>query len=66
LQELRIAGRNGADQQYARICADMQRFGNFGAEVPEIDGLGLISAREQARVSIWQVLQQKNLPDTLD
>jgi hypothetical protein len=57
---------SGCDLEYARICADMQRFGNFGAEVPEIDGLGLISAQGQARVSIWQVIQQKNLPDTLD
>ncbi|HSR93420.1 MAG TPA: hypothetical protein VLK56_01015 [Solirubrobacterales bacterium] len=38
--------RNGAvespDQQYARICADTQRVGNFGAEVPEIRDGGLI------------------------
>ena len=35
LQEFRSGAAGGRDQQYARICADMQRFGNFGAEVPE-------------------------------
>jgi len=40
---------DGHDLEYARMCGDMQRFGNFGAEVPEIDGLGLISAQRQAR-----------------
>jgi hypothetical protein len=38
-----VAARQTArDQQYAWICADMQRFGNFGAEVPETRGGGSI------------------------
>jgi hypothetical protein len=30
--------------EYAWMCADMQRFGNFGAEVPETRRDGSISA----------------------
>jgi hypothetical protein len=44
LQEFRCGSADRRDQQYARICADMQRFGNFGAEVPETRGAGSISA----------------------
>jgi hypothetical protein len=36
------ARRRPLDQGYAWICADMHRFGNFAAEVPEIQGGGLI------------------------
>jgi hypothetical protein len=43
LQELRSNAADGRDQRYAWIYADMQRFGNFGAEVPEITEDGLIT-----------------------
>jgi len=43
LQGFRSGTADGRDQQYARICADMQRFGNFGAEVPEIAEGGSIA-----------------------
>jgi hypothetical protein len=42
LQGFRSGVADDRDQQYARICADMQRFGNFGAEVPEIAKAGFI------------------------
>jgi hypothetical protein len=48
LQGFRSGAADGRDQQYARICTDMQRFGNFGAEVPETRGAGLISTRGAA------------------
>jgi hypothetical protein len=36
------ARQTARDQQCAWMCADMQRFGNFGAEVPEIARAGFI------------------------
>jgi hypothetical protein len=35
----RSGAADGRDQQYARVCADMQRFGNFRPEVPETASL---------------------------
>lgn len=35
LQGFRSGAADGRDQQYARICPDMQRFGNFWREVPK-------------------------------
>jgi hypothetical protein len=43
LQGFRRAATDGYDQQYARMCADMRRFGNFGAEVPEFGKGGSIA-----------------------
>jgi hypothetical protein len=42
LQGFRSSAADGRDQEYAGICADMRRFGNFGAEVPETAKAGLI------------------------
>jgi hypothetical protein len=42
LQGFRNGAMEGPDYEYATICADMPRFGNFGAEVPEIGKGGLI------------------------
>ena len=38
------APQRTATWRYARMCADMQRFGNFGAEVPETRRAGFIPA----------------------
>jgi hypothetical protein len=48
LQGFRNGAAEGPDQEYARICADMQRFGNFGAEVPEIMEGGFIPPRPRS------------------
>jgi hypothetical protein len=37
LQGFRASAADRPDLKYVAICADMQRFGNFGAEVPESD-----------------------------
>jgi hypothetical protein len=42
LQGFRGGATDGPDKQYAQMCADMQRFGNFGTEVPEIRNGGSI------------------------
>jgi hypothetical protein len=46
LQGFRSGAANGRDRQYARIGADLRRFGNFGAEVPEIRHDGFILQAE--------------------
>jgi hypothetical protein len=43
LQGFRSGAADGRDLEYAGMCADMQRFGNFGAEVPEIGEGGSIA-----------------------
>jgi hypothetical protein len=45
-----VAARQTArGQQYAWMCADMQRFGNFGAEVPGTAWGGLICLKSRFR-----------------
>lgn len=42
VQGFRSGAADGSDLEYARMCGDVRRFGNFGAEVPEIAEAGSI------------------------
>jgi hypothetical protein len=60
LQGFLPAATDSLDQQYAGICADMQRSGHFRAEVPEIRDGGLITP--SPRVSRWGPARTSRTP----
>lgn len=49
-------------RKYARICADMQRFGNFGAEVPEIVEAGLIPLKSRSPAQAARIICERRAP----
>jgi hypothetical protein len=57
------AQQSAANREYARICLDMQRFGNFRDEVPEIDESGFIDAKPKKSGSDSGVFRRQGHPD---